>query len=229
MISRRWVFVQASKFGPCSYFVLRRDGGAVGAIATHIDDILGRRENKVTCKTRVFLGRGLGRPEVQETSCGCVGAELPQEEDFAGKLTQGETMSNLKPLLTSPEFWTARQHLLPQEAMNLRQCKSGEPCRLVTVYRPDIRARLARITPRINSQQGDDVYRTNVLVQTVQARQQDAVLKYAPSPNPGGRARGAVEGRMRASGEKIHRGTMSPVGWSDAFRTAISRRKADAA
>ena len=32
---------RASSFAPCSYFVCREAGGAVGAIATHIDGILG--------------------------------------------------------------------------------------------------------------------------------------------------------------------------------------------
>ena len=31
-----------SSFDPCFFFVFRKEGGAVGAFATHVDDILGR-------------------------------------------------------------------------------------------------------------------------------------------------------------------------------------------
>ena len=52
---------RASPFDPLLYFVLRKDGGAVGAIPTHTDDILGCGEPDVLSNTRVFLEHRFGR------------------------------------------------------------------------------------------------------------------------------------------------------------------------
>ena len=50
------------------------------------------------------------------------------------------------------------------EYIKLRQFKLGDLCRVATVSRPDICARLARIASRINALCGSDVYRINELV-----------------------------------------------------------------
>ena len=67
------------------------------------------------------------------------------------------------------------------EDVKLCQCKLGELCWLATVSRPDICARLARISSRINELTGSDVYRINDLVKTVKQWQPATILKYMSS------------------------------------------------
>ena len=59
---------QASTFDPCLFFVLRDDGQAVGALTTHIDDILGCGEPDVLAKIRNFPGARFGELTLQEES-----------------------------------------------------------------------------------------------------------------------------------------------------------------
>ena len=65
-------------FDPWPYIVSRKNGGAAGAITTHIDDILGRGEPGVLAENRVFLGQRLGAMKVQELSSVNVGMAAPQ-------------------------------------------------------------------------------------------------------------------------------------------------------
>ena len=145
-----------------------------------------------------------------------VGVELPKKNDFSVKPTKVEFARSLKPYRTSPELWPSREHPLSSNDAKLRQCKAGELCWLATEPPPGICARSPQIAPRVNAQQGSDIYRINELAKTVAEWQQAAVLKYASLPQSGAPASGDVEGRMRGRGETIHRGSMSFVGHSDA-------------
>ena len=107
--------------------------------------------------------------------------ELVQDSTFSVTLTQKEFTEKLEPLGTSPQLWAARQKLLSPEDVKLCQCKLGELCWLATVSRPDICARLARISSRINELTGSDVYRINDLVKTVKQWQPATTLKYMSS------------------------------------------------
>ena len=67
---------QASTFDPCVFFVFRDQWQAVGALATHIDDISGRGEPDVLTKIRHFLEKRFGTMKLQEDSFVRVGIEL---------------------------------------------------------------------------------------------------------------------------------------------------------
>ena len=77
---------------------------------------------------------------------------------------------------------------------------------------------LARVASRANSLQGNDASCMNNLARTVRVWQKFAALKCASSSHPGARAREDTDGRRRVGREKIHCGTMSLAGWSDAVR-----------
>ena len=77
-----------SSFGPRVFFIFRKSGKAVGEIATHIADMLGRGEPGLLLKARDFSGKCPGELEAQEGSSVHVGMELAQEKDFSAKLTQ---------------------------------------------------------------------------------------------------------------------------------------------
>ena len=119
-----------------------------------------------------------------------VGMELAQESDFPVTQTQDGFARNSRPLPPSSQAWAARRKTLSIEDVKLRQCKLGELGWLVSVSRPDICARLARIASRVNSLQGSDVYRINDLVETVKMRRQAAILKNASSPHTSKHAKG---------------------------------------
>ena len=96
---------------------------------------------------------------------------------------------------------------LAQDSLRLYvDAKTGGLSWQATISRPDTCARLARIALRLNSRHGSDVSRINPLAETLRAWQQTA-----PHPLPG--ARRDVDGRMRARGEKAHRGMTSIAGW----------------
>ena len=98
----------------------------------------------------------------------------------------------------------------------------GELCWLATVSRPDICARLANIASRVNVLQGCDIYRINDLIKTVKVWQPRTVLKYASSSKPMFPPSGDALGRFRARGERLHKGTLTLVGWSDAAYGKLS-------
>ena len=60
----------------------------------------------------------------------------------------------------------------------------GELRWLATVSRPDICARLAQLTLKVNDLQGSDIYRINALIKTVKMERPRAVLKCASSSFP---------------------------------------------
>ena len=152
-----------------------------------------------------------GELELQESSLVHVGMEFARERDFPGTLTQDEFTRNLNPLPASPQLFT-----LSIEDIKLRQCKLGDLCWLATVPRPDTCARLAQIASRVNSLQGSDVYRINDLAKTVEVWREATVLKYLLSSHKGKPERGTEDGKLRQRSEKIHGGTRTLVGWSDA-------------
>ena len=100
----------------------------------------------------------------------------------------------------------------------LLQRKLGELRLVATVSRPGTCARVARIASRIHAPSGNDVYHINELVRVAKAWQQVTVLKYASPPHPCktlGRSDRAEQG-VRKRGGRVHCGSMSLVGWSDA-------------
>ena len=137
----------------------RKQGGAVGALATHIDDILGRGEQDLLSQTRAFSGHRSGKLKVQEPTSVRAGMEVSQETNFTEKLAQEEFTSNLKPPPTYPDLQAAPRQPLSQLDIQLRRCTFGELRWPAPVSRPDICARVARIAPRVDPLQGSDFYR----------------------------------------------------------------------
>ena len=64
------------------------------------------------------------------------------------------------------------------EELQSCQSKLGELCWLATVSRPDVCARLARISANLNYLQVVDIYRINDLIKTVKLWQKRRTPKY---------------------------------------------------
>ena len=137
---------QASTFDPCPFFVFRKEGSTVGAFATHIGDILGSGEPDILAKMRIFLEQHFGELKLQVSSYVRVGMGLAQDSISPVTLSQDEFAKNLHSLPTAPKLRAARQQSLSPEDVELRQRKLCELCSLATAPRPDICARLARIS-----------------------------------------------------------------------------------
>ena len=88
--------------------------------------------------------------------------------------------------------------------------------------KPDICACLANIASRANALQGGDIYRINDLIKTIKLWQPRTVLKYESSSNPLFPPTGDSLGRFRARGERLHKGTLTLAGWSDAAYGGLS-------
>ena len=95
-LSEAGLRLEVSSFGRRPYFVFRELGGAVGAIAMHIDDILGRGAPDLPKNARRSGEGRLGKLKVQEESSVRAGAELGQEDDFSATLTQEGVTKNAK-------------------------------------------------------------------------------------------------------------------------------------
>lgn len=70
---------QVSSFDPCLHFVFDPSGGAVGALATHIDGVLGRGGPDVLAEVRKYrwaAERRFGVLRFQIKSFGRVGTEV---------------------------------------------------------------------------------------------------------------------------------------------------------
>ena len=207
-----------SPFDPRLYFVYNRSGSAVGAIATHIDDILGCGEYGLLAKIRPFSEKRFGTLGAQEWSLVHVDMELPQEKDFSVTSTQEAFTKNLKLFPTLPESRAGRKNPLSTDYIKLRQCKLGELFWVATASRPDMCARLARAPSRINAPCGSDVYRINELVRVVKDWQQATVLKYA-SPSYSWEALGwgdKANGALRKRVDRVHGAPRTLLGLSDA-------------
>ena len=195
---------------------------AVGVFTTHIDDILGCGVHGILECTRKFLQKRFGGLKLQESDFVHVGMELSQGSDFSVRLTQLAFTGNLLPMDTSPILWADRQKPLDDENKLRCQCKLGELCWLAPVSKPDICASLANIASRANALQGSDIYRINDLIKTIKLWQPRTVLKYESSSNPLFPPTGDSLGRFRARGERLHKGTLTLAGWSDAAYGGLS-------
>ena len=160
-------------FGPRMFFVYRKWGAAVGAIATHIDDVSGRGEPDLLLEER------LGNLAAEEGSFAHVGMALSQEEEFPATLTQADSAKNPKPLPTSSASRAGREESLSMDFIKLRQCKSGGVHRVIAVKLPDICARLARIASSIHPVSGSGVFRKNELGRVVKDWRRATALSHA--------------------------------------------------
>ena len=165
---------------------------------------------------RILLEHPSGELKLQEPSFVHVGMELKQDHAPSATLTQSGFTTNLQPISTTPKLWAARQKLLSPEDAHMCQRKLGDLCWLATVSRPDIRARLARATSRINSLQGSDVYRINDLIKTAKPWQTATALKYVSSSLQGGTSSNPKGEKPRQRQGGIHNCTTYLAGWPDA-------------
>ena len=123
----RWLCVV-----PCeSIFRIPRDrrfgsGGAVGAIAPHIDECPWCGEPDALSRTRAFLEYRFGPSDGQEEAVWRVGMGVPQENDFAEMLTQDEFTKGVKPTPSPPELWDFRRRRLSSDEIKLRRRELGE-------------------------------------------------------------------------------------------------------
>ena len=107
---------------------------------------------------------------------------------------------------------------LSMDYAEFRQCELGEICWVTTASRPDTCALLARIKSRINALCGSDLHRIFEVVRVAKDSQQATALKYA-SASRLWKALGRSDraGRaLRKRGERVHCGSSTLVGWSDA-------------
>ena len=197
----------------------------MGTFSTHIDDILGRGALGVLERPRKYLEHRFGTLTVQERTFVHVGMELAQLPDFSATLTQEEFTSRLQPMETSPALLKRRQGPLSDEGKLLCQCKMGELCWLATASRPDICARLAQRTSKVSDLQGSDIYRINALIKNVKIDKSRTILKYASSSFPLFPAGPDRRGRPRSYGARLHTGTLSLEGWSDAAYGDLSQEE----
>ena len=75
----------------------------------------------------------------------------------------------------------------------------------------------------MNELRGSDVCRINALIKTAKTDELRTVLKYASSTFPLIPAGIGSKGRPRSNGERLHSGTLSLVGWSDAAYGDLSQ------
>ena len=108
-----------------------------------------------------------------------MGMALSQEADFPATSTQADSAKNLKPFPTSSASRARREESLSMDFIKLRQCKSGEVCRAIAVYLPDICARLARIASSIHPVCGGGVFRKNGFVRVVKDWRRATALSHA--------------------------------------------------
>lgn len=160
-LARVGLHIRVSSFEPRLFFAFRREDGPVGAIATHIDAILGRGEPDALSKIRVSPECRFGEMRAQESPFVRFGVEVSQEDDFTVKLPQEEFAKNLKPLISSPTLWVSRWWIASPAVIKLRDGKMGELLSLATVSTPDFWAGAERIAFRANSLQGSYVCRIN--------------------------------------------------------------------
>ena len=103
---------EAPSFGPRPAFVLRKSGGASGAIAASIDDISGCGE------ALLFEG---------PVAALCARAWiLPGMGDFSATLAQEDFTTDLSVIPASPKLRAGREDHLSIAETKMRQCTSGE-------------------------------------------------------------------------------------------------------
>ena len=95
---------EASSSDPCQYFVRRSSGGAVGAITTHIDDILGCSGPELFLKAGRYPEKRCGELKIQEKSSARVCLGLAQENDVRVTLTQEDFTGDMNSPPRVPEL-----------------------------------------------------------------------------------------------------------------------------
>ena len=85
----------------CHYFASRAAGGFFGALATHIDDVLGCVGPDVLQKAREYLGRHFVH----------VGMKLPQDDAFSARLDQENFTDAPEPMPTASGSRASHQRL----------------------------------------------------------------------------------------------------------------------
>ena len=111
----------------------RKDDGAVGAVAAHIDDALGCGELGVLGRTNQFLDTWFGKSKPQESAFVHVGMEMSPEKDYSARLTQAGVTSKLAPTETPSAPWAAGQELLPPGDVPRCQCELEKLCWLASL------------------------------------------------------------------------------------------------
>ena len=94
--------LEVSSFDPCMYFISRETVEAVGAIATHPDDISGCGEPELLRKERSFCEQRFGKLGAREGPVVHLGMELGQEKGFFAPLTREDIAKYLKLVPTPP-------------------------------------------------------------------------------------------------------------------------------
>ena len=110
-----------STFGPRPYLVYRADGGAAGALAAHIENVIGRGRQDALRSVREHLGRRFGDVAVQAGNSAHVGLELAQADRFSVQLTQGKFAGALNPMPTAPCLRAPRQLPMSMQGIRVRQ------------------------------------------------------------------------------------------------------------
>ena len=165
--------LEASKLDPFPPFVYRRSGLAVGVIATHNDDLLGRGERDILHAMGEFPSTRSGTVTAQTDNFAHIGMDVPQEDDGSVANPQTTYADLLRPIAASPSLWKDRNSPLSDEELQICQGKLGEPCWLATASRPDICARLARFSANLKSLKVIDICRINDLIKTVKKWQSE--------------------------------------------------------
>ena len=80
---------QVLTFGPRLYFSFRAHGGAIGALTTHIDNILGSGEQDMLHLAQKDAERRFGYLEVQQGRFARVGMEWGLATDFSAEWPRG--------------------------------------------------------------------------------------------------------------------------------------------
>ena len=121
-----------------AFFVFRKSGGAVGAIATHIDGIPGCGGPDLPLNVRRFSEKWSGKLKVQEKPFVRMSMVLAQAKDFSATLTREDSTENLELLPAPPGLWGGRGEPVSSDETKMRQSKLGELCWVATFSRPDI-------------------------------------------------------------------------------------------
>ena len=151
----------APNYNPRMNLVCRARGGGMGVSTTYTVDSPGCGGRNVLDLVRRYLERRLRASESQEKDFARVGTESPEDKDFSATAPQKEFAGAIQSIPATPEVWASRQRPLNMGEVRTRQCILGELRPLVTVSRPDNRARFARLSAEVNSLQGCGIRRTN--------------------------------------------------------------------
>ena len=141
-----------------------------------------------------------------------IAIDVLQKDDGSVELTQKTFTDLLRPIATSPSLWRDRNRALSDEELQICQSKLGELCRLATVSRSDICARLARLSASLNGLKAIDIYRINDSIRTVKMWQSECTSKYfAGPPKPARRSLTCPDAEW-GKPRLINEDTMSLVG-----------------